>query len=118
MANAEKPRRALSKDMDLCGIALHSLKQSVDRLRGLLSLPDPRLSVQVKLSRFDLFHGHMFRHSSWPHGLGILFHAMEYPCYGESFDIDLGFCQVNSPIGFDQRAWHQRNWIYYQVESL
>lgn len=71
--------------------------------------------MQVTLSRFDLFHGHLFRARDWPHSLGILFHAMEYPAYGEEFDVILGFCQLHSHIRFQQGLWDSRNWIFSQV---
>lgn len=57
----------------------------------------------------------MFRHGAWPHGLGILFHAMEYPKLGDRFDVNLGFCQLDSPVEFDEVAWNHRNWLYHQV---
>ena len=73
--------------------------------------------LQVQLSRFDLFHGHLFRDRNWPHGLGILFHALEYPAYGGDFGVELGFCQTNSNARFSQRAWDARNWLFYKVNT-
>ena len=71
--------------------------------------------MKVQLSRFDLFHGHLFRARDWPHALGILFHAMEYPIYSEEFDVILGFCQLHSHISFQQDMWDSRNWLFSQV---
>lgn len=68
----------------------------------------------MALSRFDLFHGHLFvaRHAR---ALGILFHAAEYPAQSQSFPVELGFCQLHSPQKFDQEAMDYRNWIYFKV---
>ena len=71
--------------------------------------------MKVALSRFDLFHGHLFRARDWPHALGILFHAKEYPAHNEQFDVILGFCQLQSYISFQQELWASRNWIFSQV---
>lgn len=70
------------------------------------------------MSRFDLFHGHLFLTRSPPHGLGILFHAAEYPAIGPDFKVDLGFCQLDSPLAFDVEAFDRRNWLFFEVSSL
>ncbi|CAI5496243.1 unnamed protein product [Closterium sp. Naga37s-1] len=55
----------------------------------------------IHLSRFDLFHCHLFAtHSSGR--LGALFHAKEYPAFcPDSFPVNLGFCQSGSPVPYD-----------------
>ena len=73
--------------------------------------------LQVALSRFDLFHAHVFQ----PHGhqgLGLLFHAAEYPAYSPEFDVHLGYCQTNSTVAYEEVRMDQRNIIYYEVRML
>lgn len=92
---------------------------------------------RVRLSRYDLFHGHLFL-SSLDKQPGILFHAMEYPAlqaaaeaavdgsadsaadaaaddgaHGPSFDIHLGSCQIGSDVAFDQTRMDLRNVLFY-----
>jgi len=71
----------------------------------------------VTLSRFDLHHAHLFSaHKGL--GLGLLFHAMEYPAYdpGE-WPVDLGFCQCGSPLAFDAAGMDWRNLLYFGGRS-
>ncbi|CAI7795728.1 unnamed protein product, partial [Closterium sp. NIES-53] len=53
----------------------------------------PSSPPAIHLSRFDLFHCHLFAtHASGR--LGALFHAKEYPAFcTDSFPVNLGFCQ-------------------------
>jgi hypothetical protein len=61
----------------------------------------PSVGFNVTLSRFDLFHGHIFT-SYDTNRLGILFHAREYPAYNNStFPLNLGYCQKGSPMPYD-----------------
>lgn len=51
-----------------------------------------------KLSRFDLFHAHLF-YNRTEGVLGMLFHAKEYPAFDEcAFPYELGFCQTGSDV--------------------
>ncbi|KAK4339670.1 hypothetical protein RND71_041132 [Anisodus tanguticus] len=61
----------------------------------------PSVGLNVSLSRFDFFHGHVFlaRDSG---RLGILFHAKEYPAYDkEVFPCNMGYCQIGSNVSYD-----------------
>ncbi|PHT98954.1 hypothetical protein BC332_32102 [Capsicum chinense] len=61
----------------------------------------PSVGLNVSLSRFDFFHGHVFlaRESG---RLGILFHAKEYPAYDkEVFPCNMGYCQIGSNVSYD-----------------
>ncbi|XP_058738544.1 uncharacterized protein LOC131610583 isoform X3 [Vicia villosa] len=56
----------------------------------------PSVGFDVALSRFDLFHGHLFltRDSG---RLGILFHAREFPAYNKQvFPYNMGYCQIGT----------------------
>ncbi|KAH0728437.1 hypothetical protein KY284_004302 [Solanum tuberosum] len=61
----------------------------------------PGVGLNVSLSRFDFFHGHVFlaRDSG---RLGILFHAKEYPAYDkEVFPCNMGYCQIGTNVSYD-----------------
>ncbi|WJX80092.1 hypothetical protein P8452_63134 [Trifolium repens] len=61
----------------------------------------PSVGFDVALSRFDLFHGHLFL-SKDSGRLGILFHAREYPAYDKQlFPYNMGFCQRGSNVTYD-----------------
>lgn len=61
----------------------------------------PSVGLNVSLSRYDLFHGHLFLASETGR-LGILFHAKEYPAFNEeSFPYNLGYCQAGSNVSYD-----------------
>ncbi|KAK8946320.1 hypothetical protein KSP39_PZI006365 [Platanthera zijinensis] len=54
----------------------------------------PSMGINVSLSRYDFFHGHLFL-ASGSRRLGILFHAREYPAFEkEKFPYNMGFCQT------------------------
>ncbi|KAJ7551773.1 hypothetical protein O6H91_06G028100 [Diphasiastrum complanatum] len=61
----------------------------------------PSAGFNVSLSRYDLFHGHMF--TAYNTGrLGILFHSREYPEFDKTnFPINLGYCQRGSDVPYD-----------------
>ena len=88
----------------------------------------------VELSRWDLFHAHLFwaaaaapanarkhgRHppsrasssssSPSPGHFGLLFHCFEYPARSPgAFDLDLGHCQAGSPLAWTAQAGDWRN---------
>lgn len=70
------------------------------------------------MNRFDLFHAHLFctRDSQQ---LGLLFHAKEYPAYNiKEFPINLGYCQRNSKLMYDERAMDFRNMLWFQVSIV
>jgi len=61
----------------------------------------PSVALNVSLSRYDLFHGHLFLASETGR-LGILFHAKEYPAFDkELFPYSLGYCQAGSNVQYD-----------------
>ncbi|WVZ67054.1 hypothetical protein U9M48_016193 [Paspalum notatum var. saurae] len=61
----------------------------------------PSVGLNVSLSRYDLFHGHLFL-ASGTGRLGILFHAKEYPAFNkELFPYNLGYCQAGSNVQYD-----------------
>lgn len=78
------------------------------------------------LNRFDLFHGHVFavdgesadgclNDRQTTGGLGILFHAREYPAQNnDTWRHNLGFCQHGSPMKFDARKMDLRNIVYFR----
>eukprot|EP00747_Dinoflagellata_sp_TGD_P017943 gnl/TRDRNA2_/TRDRNA2_126164_c0_seq1.p1 gnl/TRDRNA2_/TRDRNA2_126164_c0~~gnl/TRDRNA2_/TRDRNA2_126164_c0_seq1.p1 ORF type:complete len:454 (+),score=32.54 gnl/TRDRNA2_/TRDRNA2_126164_c0_seq1:180-1541(+) len=66
-------------------------------------------AAEVQLTRFDLFHGHLFARPG-DRGLGILLHAAEYPARcKETFDIELGYCQRSSPLNYTASRMRWRN---------
>ncbi|KAK6159874.1 hypothetical protein DH2020_003255 [Rehmannia glutinosa] len=61
----------------------------------------PSVGLNVSLSRYDFFHGHLFL-AKESGRLGILFHAKEYPAYDkEIFPCNMGYCQVGSNVAYD-----------------
>lgn len=61
----------------------------------------PLAGFNVSLSRYDLFHGHLFLASDTGR-LGILFHAKESPAYDkELFPYHTGYCQTGSNVVYD-----------------
>ncbi|KMT14219.1 hypothetical protein BVRB_4g075800 isoform B [Beta vulgaris subsp. vulgaris] len=61
----------------------------------------PSVGLNVSLSRYDFFHGHLFLAKDTGR-LGILFHAKEYPAYEEKvFPLNMGYCQTGSDVAYD-----------------
>ncbi|PIN26684.1 hypothetical protein CDL12_00551 [Handroanthus impetiginosus] len=61
----------------------------------------PSVGLNVALSRYDFFHGHLFL-AKESGRLGILFHAKEYPaCDKNVFPYNMGYCQVGSNVRYD-----------------
>ncbi|XP_030544828.1 uncharacterized protein LOC115751205 [Rhodamnia argentea] len=59
------------------------------------------VGLDVTLSRYDFFHGHLFLANDTGR-LGILFHAKEYPSYDkEVFPYYMGYCQTGSNVTYD-----------------
>ena len=72
------------------------------------------LLLQISLDRFDLFHGHLFVSDL---GVGLLFHASEYPALDDSFPFNLGYCQLNSTMQYSEPKMSWRNLIFFKVLS-
>ncbi|KAL0033494.1 hypothetical protein WJX77_012129 [Trebouxia sp. C0004] len=69
---------------------------------------------KVELNRFDLFHAHLF-YTKKAQSLGLLFHSKEYPAYDQQkFPINLGYCQQDSYLGYDETAMNLRNMLWFQ----
>ncbi|GMG99738.1 hypothetical protein Nepgr_001578 [Nepenthes gracilis] len=67
----------------------------------LIACRGPMVGLNISLSRFDLFHGHLFL-ATESGRLGILFHAKEYPAYDkEDFPYNMGYCQKGSNVAYD-----------------
>ncbi|KAL1198024.1 hypothetical protein V5N11_018310 [Cardamine amara subsp. amara] len=63
----------------------------------------PSVGLNVSLTRYDLFHGHLFL-ASESGRLGILFHAKEYPAYDKNvFPYNMGYCQRGSNVTYDDQ---------------
>lgn len=70
----------------------------------------PAAGLPVTLSRYDLFHGHLFAARDC---VGLLLHAREYPALGPAgFDVNLGFCQAGSSLEWDESLQALRNVLY------
>ncbi|KAL9233312.1 hypothetical protein vseg_008330 [Gypsophila vaccaria] len=62
----------------------------------------PSVGLNVSLSRYDLFHGHLFLAKETGR-LGILFHAKEYPAYDKhDFPFNTGYCQKGTNVVYDE----------------
>ncbi|KAJ3376174.1 hypothetical protein GGF31_000241 [Allomyces arbusculus] len=92
----------------------------------------PAARTNLTLSRFDLWHAHLFVHrpcgrASVPDpdravasraadmapAVGLLFHAMEYPALDErKFPVPLGWCQQNSTVKYVPRMMARRNVLW------
>ncbi|CAA7024720.1 unnamed protein product [Microthlaspi erraticum] len=60
----------------------------------------PSVGLNVSLTRYDLFHGHLFLASDSGR-LGILFHAKEYPAFDKKlFPYNMGYCQRGSDVKY------------------
>lgn len=84
---------------------------------------DDAARVSPRLSRFDLFHGHLWTGTvegdggdlEQPPGrvVGLLMHALEYPAYDETaFPCFLGHCQRGSTVAFDPSLASRRNLLW------
>eukprot|EP00850_Spirogloea_muscicola_P024997 SM001933S04892 [mRNA] locus=s1933:313:1859:- [translate_table: standard] len=110
LASFRAARRLRDKD---CNVYLALLFHAVAMLMAAAGL-------LLSLSRFDLFHGHLFVTDSGGKGprngpccrLGILFHAMEYPAFcPNTFPINLGYCQHGSTLEIG-RSFDFRNILW------
>ncbi|RVD89197.1 uncharacterized protein DFL_000213 [Arthrobotrys flagrans] len=67
---------------------------------------------EISLSRFDLFHGHLFANPSTS-TVGVVFHSKEYPAENaDTFPFNLGFCQINSNVTFANKIMRKRNLVW------
>ncbi|CAM8960073.1 unnamed protein product [Rhodiola kirilowii] len=77
------------------------LNSYLEFLFKLIVIRGPSIGLNVTLSRYDFFHGHMFL-ATGSGRLGILFHAKEYPQYDkELFPYNMGYCQKGSNLAYD-----------------
>ncbi|KAI8819161.1 uncharacterized protein EV422DRAFT_119845 [Fimicolochytrium jonesii] len=66
----------------------------------------------ITLSRFDLFHAHLFASPS-ANAVGLVFHSKEYPTYSaQAFPYNLGFCQLNSTVAYNDAQMRRRNIVW------
>ncbi|GIL48464.1 hypothetical protein Vafri_4981 [Volvox africanus] len=69
----------------------------------------------VTLGPYCLFHAHLFIASPPAPGVGLLFHACEYPAFDvDCFPYNLGYCQEGSPLRPMGQQLAQRNILWYQ----
>jgi hypothetical protein len=68
----------------------------------------------VQLTRYDLFHAHLFQVGSSDHELGLLFHAKEFPELCKDFPYNLGYCQHSSALKVGATGMDWRNFVWYQ----
>ncbi|KAK6518827.1 hypothetical protein TWF281_003519 [Arthrobotrys megalospora] len=67
---------------------------------------------EILLSRFDLFHGHLFANPA-TRTAGVVFHSKEYPAENaDTFPFNLGFCQINSNVTFANKVMQKRNFVW------
>lgn len=65
----------------------------------------------VEVTRYDLFHAHLFQE---PQGrLGLLFHAKEFPELCKEFPYNLGYCQRSSELQVGSTGMDWRNFLWY-----
>ncbi|KAL7259551.1 hypothetical protein ACSBR1_005441 [Camellia fascicularis] len=77
------------------------LNSYIKFLFEIIAARGPSMGLNVSLSRFDLFHGHIFLATDSGR-LGILFHAKEYPMYDKKmFPYNMGYCQIGSNVVYD-----------------
>ncbi|XP_057550773.1 uncharacterized protein LOC130828791 isoform X2 [Amaranthus tricolor] len=80
---------------------IHELNAYLVFLFEMIATRGPRVGLNVSLSRYDFFHGHLFLAKDTGR-LGILFHAKEYPAYDkEVFPFYMGYCQTGSDVTYD-----------------
>eukprot|EP00890_Picochlorum_soloecismus_P003623 jgi/Picsp_1/4261/NSC_01770-R1_hypothetical protein CHLNCDRAFT_134769 [Chlorella variabilis] len=95
--------------------------------RAILSLFDGVVSAAQQagipvpqLSRGDLHHAHVVYNPEID-SIVFLFHAMEYPEFcSEEFPVNLGFCQSESNVPYDESrmAWRNFIWVHDTILCL
>ena len=96
-------RRFKQREINIFLALLFELLPAAVHLAGLPS---------IKLNQFDLFHAHLFFHEGH---IGMLFHSNEYPARSSpDFDIDLGHCQANSTLEWNERKMQLRNIVFWR----
>ncbi|GLC72123.1 hypothetical protein PLESTF_001209400 [Pleodorina starrii] len=85
-------------------------------LLSLFRCIEQQRAPMVSLGPHCLFHAHLFAaRPPAPPGLGLLFHACEYPDFHEAdFPYRLGHCQEASRLRPTGRQMAQRNLLWYQ----
>ena len=73
----------------------------------------PRIP-DVELTRYDLFHAHLFQASNDSGHLGLLFHAKEFPELCKEFPYNLGYCQRSSEVQVGSTGMDWRNFLWYR----
>ena len=92
-------------------------RKSNDFIATLFAKIEAETDGRIALSRFDLFHAHAFTYEP-ARRLGMLFHAKEYPARDKvRFNVDLGHCQVDSNVRFDEDEMSERNILWLSVDS-
>ncbi|GLI69341.1 hypothetical protein VaNZ11_013927, partial [Volvox africanus] len=84
-------------------------------LLSLFRCIEDQRAPMVTLGPYCLFHAHLFIASPPAPGVGLLFHACEYPAFDEDcFPYNLGYCQEGSPLRLMGQQLAQRNILWYQ----
>lgn len=68
----------------------------------------------VQLTRYDLFHAHLFQATNDGDRLGLLFHAKEFPELCKDFPYNLGYCQRTSEMQVGTMGMDWRNFLWYE----
>jgi hypothetical protein len=72
---------------------------------------DHLVGAEFTLSRYDLFHGHLFLSAGGT--IGVLLHAQEYPAFDEdAFSVHLGYCQEGSGVRYELNNMNYRNILW------
>ncbi|EFJ51146.1 hypothetical protein VOLCADRAFT_103545 [Volvox carteri f. nagariensis] len=94
----------------------HFLHPSVESfVMSLFRCIEDQRTPLVTLGPHCLFHAHLFRALPPAPGVGLLFHACEYPAYHEvHFPYRLGHCQEGSHLRPAGQQLAHRNLLWYQ----
>ncbi|GIL48465.1 hypothetical protein Vafri_4981, partial [Volvox africanus] len=88
-------------------------------LLSLFRCIEDQRAPMVTLGPYCLFHAHLFIASPPAPGVGLLFHACEYPAFDvDCFPYNLGYCQEGSPLRPMGQQLAQRNILWYQVSAV
>ena len=101
------PLSALNLPQDARSLVEESLDSAVRRAIFDTVAAARAQGFHVQIDRHDLFHGHLFSRKSGE--VGILLHACEYPTQNEDFPINLGFCQADSQVQYEDAVMQHRN---------
>ncbi|GFR45224.1 hypothetical protein Agub_g6621, partial [Astrephomene gubernaculifera] len=88
-------------------------------LLSLFTSIEHQRAPMVTLSPHCLFHAHLFLAHQPAGGVGLLFHACEYPRFDElHFPYRLGHCQEGSKLSVTHGQLAQRNLLWYQGQLV